>query len=85
MEAEHIDTKRLADGPRTATGGSERRDDEMNKWLAAYATGWVVWMAGFAMLAAGNVTRPGDIWWALLGATLWPVLLPVFLFLLFFP
>lgn len=46
-------------------------------WLVVYAVGWVAWMLGFAVLDANGVLRHGDIYWALAGATLWPVALPL--------
>jgi len=52
--------------------------------LSVYAIGWIGWMLAFAVLDANGATRQADIWWALAGATLWPLCLPFGLFLFFF-
>lgn len=52
--------------------------------LALYAVGWFLWMAVFLALDANGVMRHGDIWWAIAGATLWPVALPALVVMFLF-
>ena len=54
-------------------------------WLVVYAVGWVAWMLGFAVLDANGVLGHGDIFWALAGATLWPVALPLTVLIVMWP